>query len=99
MSYPGYLQLYKTGELFTRIEKGKALLQECRICPRRCKVNRLEDKPGVCKIGRLIKVSSYDPHFGEEAPLDRNARLRNHLYYILQSGMCILSKLRYQPPW
>ncbi len=69
MTYPAYLQLYKSGELFSRIEKGKALLQECRICPRRCKVNRLEDKCGVCKVGRLITISSYAPHFGEESPL------------------------------
>lgn len=69
MTYPAYLQLYKSGELFTRIEKGKALLQGCRICPRRCKVNRLKDKHGVCKVGRHIKVSSYAPHFGEESPL------------------------------
>lgn len=69
MTYPGYLHLYKSGELFTRIEKGKALLQECQICPRRCRVNRLENKPGVCKVGRQIKVSSYAPHFGEESPL------------------------------
>ncbi len=69
ITYPAYLQLYKSGELFTRIKKGKALLQGCRICPRRCKVNRLEDKHGVCKVGRHIKVSSYAPHFGEESPL------------------------------
>ncbi|MBF8278191.1 MAG: Radical domain protein [Candidatus Brocadiaceae bacterium] len=69
ITYPAYLPLYKSGELFTRIEKGKALLLGCRICPRRCKVNRLEDKHGVCKVGRHIKVSSYAPHFGEESPL------------------------------
>lgn len=69
MINPGYLSLYESGELFTRIEKGKALLQGCRVCPRRCQVNRLEDERGVCKVGRRIKVSSYGPHFGEEAPL------------------------------
>jgi len=64
-----YINLYKTGKLRERIEKARDLLKECRICPRRCKINRLENKVGVCKVGRLPKVSSYNPHFGEEFPL------------------------------
>ncbi|HHT9136190.1 MAG TPA: radical SAM protein [Candidatus Wunengus sp. YC60] len=69
MFQPGYINLYKTGKLRERIEKAQNLLMECQICPRRCKVNRLENKMGVCKVGRLPKVSSYNPHFGEELPL------------------------------
>lgn len=52
-----------------RIEKSRALLESCEVCPRRCKVNRLEDERGMCSTGRLAMVSSYNPHFGEEAPL------------------------------
>lgn len=69
MFLPGYINLYKTGKLQERIEKARGLLKECQICPRRCKVNRLENKLGVCKVGKLPKVSSYNPHFGEESPL------------------------------
>ena len=69
MFQPGYINLYKTGTLLERIEKARGLLKQCQICPRRCKVNRLENKVGVCKVGRLPKVSSYNPHFGEELPL------------------------------
>ena len=69
MFQPAYINLYKTGKLLERIEKAQGLLKECQICPRRCKVNRLENKMGVCKVGRLPKVSSYNPHFGEELPL------------------------------
>lgn len=64
-----YINLYRTGKLNERIEKARKLLKECQICPRRCKVNRLENELGICKVGRLPKVSSYNPHFGEESPL------------------------------
>ncbi|MCF6158509.1 MAG: radical SAM protein [wastewater metagenome] len=69
MFQPGYLYLYKSGILSKRIEKAQALLKDCRICPRRCGANRLKNKTGECKIGRLPKVSSYGPHTGEESPL------------------------------
>ena len=39
------------------------------ICPRRCKVNRLNNETGTCNTGADAQVSSYSPHFGEEAPL------------------------------
>ena len=45
------------------------LLASCQICPRRCGVNRLQDERGFCRIGRLARVASFAPHFGEEAPL------------------------------
>ncbi|GAN34529.1 MAG: radical SAM protein [Candidatus Brocadia sp. AMX2] len=69
MFKPNYINLYWAGKLNERIEKARELLKECQICPRRCKVNRLENKMGVCKVGKLPKVSSYNPHFGEESPL------------------------------
>lgn len=69
MFQPNYISLYRTGKLNERIEKAQELLRECNICPRRCRVNRLENKLGVCKVGKLPKVSSYNPHFGEESPL------------------------------
>jgi putative pyruvate formate lyase activating enzyme len=69
MFQPGYIKLYKSGELKKRVEKTLNLLKQCQICPRRCKVNRLENEKGICKVGRLPMVSSYNPHFGEEAPL------------------------------
>lgn len=69
MYQPSYINLYRKGTLQERIEKMRKLLQECQICPRRCKVNRFENKFGTCKVGKLPKISSYDPHFGEESPL------------------------------
>lgn len=69
MFQPSYINLYKTGKFREKIEKARRLLEECQLCPRRCRVNRLENRIAVCKIGRLPKVSSYNSHFGEESPL------------------------------
>ncbi len=66
---PGYLKLYHSKELLKRIEILNQALSSCQLCPRKCKVNRLKDEKGICKTGRLAHVSSFGPHFGEEAPL------------------------------
>jgi putative pyruvate formate lyase activating enzyme len=41
-------------------------LAECRVCPRDCGVNRLENETAVCQSGRYAVVASYNPHLGEE---------------------------------
>lgn len=66
---PAYLNLHRTGELVRRAEQALATLRRCEVCPRLCRVNRLENELGFCKVGRLAKVASYAPHFGEEDPL------------------------------
>jgi putative pyruvate formate lyase activating enzyme len=63
---PAYLALYRSGELLRRAEAAIAGLEECRVCPRDCRVDRLADKTAACKTGRYAQVSSYFPHFGEE---------------------------------
>ena len=63
---PAYLKLYESGELKLRVAAAVASLESCRVCPRDCKVNRLEDKTAVCKTGRLAQVASHFAHFGEE---------------------------------
>ncbi len=45
------------------------MLEECCLCPRQCRVNRLAGESGKCRITKQAVVSSYGPHFGEEAPL------------------------------
>lgn len=45
------------------------MLRECRLCPRECGVDRLSDEKGYCRTGRKAMVASFNPHFGEEAPL------------------------------
>jgi putative pyruvate formate lyase activating enzyme len=63
------LALARTGELSKRVEQALAWLEECRLCPRQCGVNRARGEIGYCGIGREAIVASYGPHFGEEAPL------------------------------
>jgi putative pyruvate formate lyase activating enzyme len=64
---PSYLRL-DADELAARARRALGLLGEerCRVCPRRCKVDRLADHKGLCAIGRQAVVASYFAHFGEE---------------------------------
>jgi putative pyruvate formate lyase activating enzyme len=66
---PSYIKTFRNGLLKEKIEKAYKILKSCVLCPRRCKINRLSDEKGVCKTGKQAVVASYDPHFGEEAPL------------------------------
>jgi len=63
---PAYLQTYAKGGIKEKVEMVQTLLLECTACPRLCKVNRKENRVGVCVTGRYAKVSSAFPHFGEE---------------------------------
>jgi len=66
---PGYLKLYRSGELVRRAKALEQLLSDCCLCPRQCGVNRLAGEKGICRTGRNAVVASYAPHFGEESPL------------------------------
>src|SRR5215204_6621165 len=68
-SGPAYLRLLETGKLATRVTKLEALLERCRVCPKDCLNNRLNNEIAACYSGRLPIVSSYTAHFGEEPPL------------------------------
>ena len=63
---PAYLKTYEEGRLSEKAEEALQLLRNCHVCPRDCEVNRLENKTGVCKSGRLARVTSAFTHFGEE---------------------------------
>ena len=63
---PAYMMLYRSGELQERVETAVAGLADCRVCPRNCGVNRLENETAVCQSGRYAVVASYNPHLGEE---------------------------------
>lgn len=66
MFRPSYLEMYESGELNERVERLYRILESCELCPRRCRVNRLEGKKGYCRSGKHLVISSYCPHFGEE---------------------------------
>lgn len=47
-------------------------LNNCMLCPRNCRVNRLKGEIGFCKTARFAKVNSAFLHFGEEPELVGN---------------------------
>lgn len=63
---PVYLTAYETGVLDERIEQLTALLTECTLCPRACRVNRASGELGYCNAGYRLMVSGIHPHYGEE---------------------------------
>jgi putative pyruvate formate lyase activating enzyme len=52
-----------------RLSAAKALMNPCRLCPRRCEVNRLQGETGYCRSTSLLVVSSITLHHGEEPPI------------------------------
>ena len=66
---PAYIEAFNTGLLKKRADQAYKMLKSCVLCPRKCKVDRLLGETGICKTAENACVSSYSPHFGEEAPL------------------------------
>ena len=66
--HPAYCQL-NTQELLAKAEQGLSRLENCRLCPRQCAVNRIDGESGFCQTGRWSVLASYQLHFGEETPL------------------------------
>ena len=69
MFEPGYLALYRSGELKRRAETMEARLASCDICPRKCGVNRLNGELGYCHSKALPIVETVCQHLGEEPPI------------------------------
>src|SRR5262245_43437604 len=63
---PAYVRAFEQGLLQQRAAEAIESLRACRVCPRNCEIDRLNNKIGVCKSGRLARVASAFPHFGEE---------------------------------
>jgi putative pyruvate formate lyase activating enzyme len=58
-----------TAEYLARIKKAYSLLSPCKVCPRKCGVDRLADQKGRCGGGLLPKIAAVAAHFGEEPPI------------------------------
>ncbi len=63
---PAYVETYESGALAEKVELALEELARCRVCPRDCEVNRLENRQAVCRTGRHALVSSAFAHLGEE---------------------------------
>jgi putative pyruvate formate lyase activating enzyme len=66
---PVYLDTFQSGLLDRKVKAAHDRLICCTLCPRRCGIDRTAGQTGVCKTGQNAFVSSYNAHFGEEAPL------------------------------
>jgi putative pyruvate formate lyase activating enzyme len=66
---PAYIKIFEKGLLRKKIQAAYKILNSCNLCPRRCRANRIAGETGICKTAKQAWVSSYNPHFGEEAPL------------------------------
>lgn len=67
---------YSQGDLHMRVARSvhQELVNnnqyfECQLCPRNCKVNRLENKQGICQVSAGIKVARAALHFWEETSI------------------------------
>ncbi len=85
---PAYLETWRRGLLPGRVAEGLAELEDCRICPRNCGVNRLRDERRVCHTGRHAIVSSAFAHFGEEDCL-RGTRGSGTIFFALCNLRCV----------
>ncbi|MCX5993201.1 MAG: radical SAM protein [Chloroflexi bacterium] len=86
MTQRKYHALYKSGELRERAERLNRRLAECDICPRACRVNRLEGSGGYCRSGKPVRVASSCAHNGEE-PAISGTRGSGTIFF----GSCNLS--------
>lgn len=67
---PAYLNLAESGELANRAALAWRRLEDCDLCARYCRIDRLKTIEGaVCRTGERAVVHSCGPHHGEEDPL------------------------------
>ena len=59
------MRLARSGDLTGRVSALNALLADCTVCPRECRVDRRVDL-GTCATGAEPLVASWNLHFGEE---------------------------------
>jgi len=84
---PSYLRLLESGELERRAEEALARLSSCRLCPRRCEVDRLAGERGYCRAGRQAVVASWNVHPWEEPPIS-GRRGSGTIFFSGCSGRC-----------
>ena len=76
---PAYVRAFEEGVLQQRAADAIESLRSCKVCPRDCEIDRFNNKIGVCKSGRLARVASAFPHFGEEDCAAGTVRARSFL--------------------
>ncbi len=85
---PGYLDLHRSGELSRRAARARAMLERCELCPRRCKINRLDGERSVCGFGEWPVVAAWNVHPWEEPPIS-GTRGSGTIFFSGCTGKCI----------
>lgn len=64
-------ELHRSNDNFLelKIEIVNRLIEPCRLCERRCMINRKSGRRGVCGLDESVRVASAFLHMGEESPL------------------------------
>jgi len=69
MHVPSYVRLHDSGELVRRVKLLLDRLRSCDICPRDCRVDRMNGVLGFCGTARDAVIAAACSHRGEEPPL------------------------------
>ena len=66
---PAYLRAEHIG-LLAKVESELwEIFHKCRLCPRKCGVDRIKGEMGFCSSTARLKIASFGSHYGEERPL------------------------------
>ena len=86
---PAYLRLLEKGVLSERAAQAWRRLENCDLCARYCRINRLETLEGaVCRTGERARVHGFGPHLGEEDPL-RGTRGSGTIFFSWCNLRCV----------
>src|SRR5210317_2092440 len=89
-----YLKLAGSGELAERARLAWNRLEDCDLCARYCRVDRLRTiKGAVCRTGSRAVVHSHGPHHGEEDPL-RGRRGSGTIFFSWCNLRCVYCQNR-----
>ena len=88
MALPSYLATFQTGELSRRITALYELLEECSLCPRGCRVNRMAGERGFCGAPLQPRVASWNAHPWEEPPIS-GSRGSGTIFFSHCTGRCL----------
>jgi len=65
---PSYLAI-SNADFISKIDGLYCLMEDCRLCPRRCGAKRLKGERGLCGAADKLKIASINLHYGEEPPI------------------------------
>ena len=86
---PAYLRLLERGVLSERAVQAWRRLEDCDLCARYCRINRLQTLEGaVCRTGERARVHGFGPHLGEEDPL-RGTRGSGTIFFSWCNLRCV----------